>query len=218
MAHLLKSQTSFRQIWRRRWLIAGFIFLGAVGLWLSGWELASILLAILAIPFLKESEILDAGAAGESAVSRLLLKQLDDSWYLINDCVVNNAQIDHILIGPSGVFVIETKNYKGDVYGGREDHNWTKIRLGRVKTFYNPVKQSKTHAFRLSDILRAGDFDYFVFALVVFSGRPVELKISAGDFPVLYPHQLKSYLLSHHNRLTVSRVKEVAEYILKNIK
>jgi hypothetical protein len=218
MSKLLKPQTSFRRIWRRRRLIAAFILAIALYLWFAGFTLATGLVGLLALPFLKKSDMLAAGAKGENAVSRLLLKELNDKWYLINDCIVNRSQIDHILVGPKGVFTIETKNYKGIVYGSREDKRWTKTRNSRFKTFYNPIKQAKTHAFRVAELLRAGGYDYFVPALVVFAGRPLELNVTTGDFPVLYIHQLKDYILSQPDRLAGSRPKEVAEYLLKNIR
>jgi len=218
MSKLLKPQTSFRRIWRRRRLIAGFILGGAAGLWFASFELASGLVGLLALPFLKRSDVLAAGAKGENAVSDLLLKELDDKWYLINDCIVNRAQIDHILVGPKGVFTIETKNYKGIVYGNRTDKRWTKTRNSRYKTFYNPIKQAKTHAFKVAELLRTGGYDYFVPAVVVFAGRPLELNVTAGDFPVLYINQLKDYILSQPDRLSGAKPKEVAEYLLKNIR
>jgi hypothetical protein len=218
MSKLLKPQTSFRRIWRRRRLMAGFVLALACFFWLTGFVLIAGLVSLLSLPLFKKSKILAAGAAGENAVSRLLLKELDDNWYLINDCVVNRAQIDHILIGPKGIFVLETKNYKGIVYGSREDKRWAKTRNSRVKTFYNPVKQAKTHAFRVAELLRAGGYDYFVKVAVVFSGRPLELNITVGDFPVLYIDQLKSYILSQPDQLSRPQSQEVAEYLLKHIK
>jgi len=218
MAKLLKPQTSFRRIWRRRRLIAGFILLAAAYLWWIGFLLAAGLVALLALPFLKKSDMLSAGAKGESAVSRLLRHELGDDWYLIDDCLVKHAQIDHILVGPKGVFVIETKNYKGNVYGAREDKRWTKTRHSRYKTFYNPIKQSKTHSFKVAALLRTGGYGDFVSALVVFAGKPLELNVAAGDFPILRIGQLKDYLLSQPDRLAAGKPKEVAQYLLQNIR
>ncbi|OIO06648.1 hypothetical protein AUJ26_00060 [Candidatus Falkowbacteria bacterium CG1_02_37_21] len=218
MSKLLKPQSSFRRIWRRRRLIAGFILAIAVYLWATGFMLWAGLLGFLTLPFFKRNKILVAGAKGENAVSKLLLKELDNSWYLINDCIVNKAQIDHILIGPKGIFVIETKNYKGIVYGNREDKKWTKTRNSRFKTFYNPIKQSKTHSFKVADLLREGHYDYFAFALVVFAGQPLELNITVGDFPVLRIDQLKDYILSQPDKMLKVRAKEVAGYLIKRIR
>ena len=45
------------------------------------------------------------------------LKELDDSYYLINDIILPNSygNIDHILLGPNGIFVIESKHFEGEI-------------------------------------------------------------------------------------------------------
>jgi len=58
---------------------------------------------------------------GEKEVT-IALQELDDSYYLLNDVVLypKHGNIDHIVLGQNGIFVIETKNYKGEV-GCKED-------------------------------------------------------------------------------------------------
>ena len=67
----------------------------------------------------------------------------------------HTSQIDHIYVCSKGVFVIETKNYSGRVYGKDEQEKWTQVlNYGRTKNhFYNPVKQNYTHVCRLRDYL-----------------------------------------------------------------
>lgn len=61
------------------------------------------------------------GIWGEKEVT-MALQELDDSYYLLNDVVLypKHGNIDHIVLGQNGIFVIETKNYKGEV-GCKED-------------------------------------------------------------------------------------------------
>ena len=56
----------------------------------------------------------EIGAEGEEAVIRAL-QNLDSSFKVIHDIVLPNERgnIDHIVVGPVGTFVIETKNYNG---------------------------------------------------------------------------------------------------------
>ena len=79
-------------------------------------------------PFLK-------GKVGELAVSTHVKLYLDERYILLNDVTLpdefaGTTQIDHILLSPFGVFVIETKNYKGWIFGGERQKVWTQKDLG----------------------------------------------------------------------------------------
>lgn len=54
------------------------------------------------------------GARGEERVANLF-SLLSDRYHIFNDVVVGKSQIDHIVVGPSGVFVVETKFWRGRV-------------------------------------------------------------------------------------------------------
>jgi hypothetical protein len=53
------------------------------------------------------------GAEGERATARALRPLAESGWVLINDLQRDRGNIDHILVGPPGVFVLETKNLNG---------------------------------------------------------------------------------------------------------
>lgn len=96
---------------------------------------------------------LKRGEKGEQLVASIL--DSDASFHrLINNLVLlgdNNMshQIDHILIRGNGIFVIETKNYFGNIIGKEDDSYWKKSfpYKGRIKTetFHNPLKQNQSH-------------------------------------------------------------------------
>ena len=62
----------------------------------------------------------DKGLSGECLVASILEQQLPDSYYVINDLVIRahnrRVQIDHVLVGPTGVVCIETKNITGNFF------------------------------------------------------------------------------------------------------
>ena len=100
------------------------------------------------------------GWAGEMRVKSVIGKTNPGTRFVINDFkfrVSENktTQIDHILINRSGVFVIETKNYSGRIYGNEKSLEWTQVlNYGKVKNkLYNPIKQNKTHVYHISNIL-----------------------------------------------------------------
>ena len=63
-----------------------------------------------------------AGDEGEKAVARRLRRLSEDRYFTINDLMFEKrsgytTQIDHVVVSPYGIFVIETKNISGYVYG-----------------------------------------------------------------------------------------------------
>ena len=100
------------------------------------------------------------GGIGESKVSSIIGRSIIGEKYVFNDYVILNngqtSQIDHIVVNKSGVFVIETKNYSGRIYGGEEQQEWTQVLAGgnEKNKFYNPLKQNATHIYNLKKIIK----------------------------------------------------------------
>lgn len=57
----------------------------------------------------------DRGATGEEQVGSLLDGLEGRGWHAIHDASLGNGNVDHILIGPAGVFTVETKSHPGPV-------------------------------------------------------------------------------------------------------
>lgn len=101
------------------------------------------------------------GNLGEFKIE-VQLRQFPEENRYLNDLLIPNprsrtgfAQIDHILITPYAVFVIETKNYKGRIYGKREERYWS---VNGKRNMYNPLQQNRTHVNALRRVLkRYGD-------------------------------------------------------------
>jgi hypothetical protein len=61
----------------------------------------------------------DRGAQGEEHVGGLLNELTDHGWKVIHDASLGHGNVDHILVGPAGVFTIETKSHPGPIRVGR---------------------------------------------------------------------------------------------------
>ena len=98
--------------------------------------------------------------AGELRVRSVLTRRYPD-WPLLNDVLLpsggGTAQIDHILVSPGGVFVIETKDMNGWIFASPGQQRWTQTfmagrwsRMVGIKSkqfsFYNPLLQNEGHA------------------------------------------------------------------------
>lgn len=95
------------------------------------------------------------------------------------------SEIDVVFITQKGIFVIESKNYSGWIFGDEKDTYWTAMLPNREKNrFYNPIKQNRTHIKWLGQYL--GE-DIPLFSIVVFSER-CELKkvtVESSDIRVI---------------------------------
>jgi hypothetical protein len=61
----------------------------------------------------------DRGATGEEQVGGLLDELAGENWQVIHDASLGRGNVDHILIGPAGVFTVETKSHPGPIKVGR---------------------------------------------------------------------------------------------------
>lgn len=59
------------------------------------------------------------------------------------------TQIDHLLVSRYGLFIIETKNKKGWIFGSANQPKWTQVIYGKKYSFQNPLRQT----FRQKKIL-----------------------------------------------------------------
>ena len=130
----------------------------------------------------RESSARRLGERGERRVG-CHLDTLDASEYrVLNDIMIGGggktAQIDHVVVCRRGVFVIETKNYDGWIYGREFDEQWTQVFFKRKHRFYNPLLQNAGHIRALRHLLSPlGDIP--LHSVVVFTGEST-LKVSTA--------------------------------------
>ncbi|QIZ62532.1 nuclease-related domain-containing protein [Acinetobacter indicus] len=98
------------------------------------------------------------GKIGEWAVLRQAKQHLDERYILLNDLTLpdqdgGTTQIDHVLLSPFGIFVIESKNYKGWIFGSARQKMWTQKIYKKSYKFQNPLHQNYKHTQVLSHLL-----------------------------------------------------------------
>jgi len=92
------------------------------------------------------------GFIGERKVTKALSATLTSDYSLFDDVMLQgmkSSNIDHIVVGPTGIFVIETKNFKGKVSYHGDD--WEGV--GRK----SPSRQARINAMRVRKILTSSD-------------------------------------------------------------
>lgn len=110
------------------------------------------------------------GEKGELKVIDVLSKlkiyhKLINNFTYVNPKSHLSHQIDHILIHPYGIFVIETKNYFGKIISDTDDVFWLKIVGNKTERIANPIKQNKSHSIIINKLLKK---EYDVISVIVF--------------------------------------------------
>lgn len=112
---------------------------------------------------------------GEAQLSQALLKNFGGpDYHLMNHVTIRmkdgTTQVDHILVSRFGVFVIETKDYKGWIFANPMQANWTQVLFHLRFKFQNPIFQNARHVRAVQDLL---DFlpPEVIKSVVVFTGE-----------------------------------------------
>ena len=155
------------------------------------------------------------GNKGESLVKKTL-KSIKEYHKVINDFTYVNKstkvshQIDHILIHPHGIFVIETKNYYGTIISDTGDVFWMKVVKGERTIISNPIKQNKSHTSLINKLL---DKQYEVISVIVFAKNNAPY---VGDHNVINLKDLK-LLIKIHPYKTLLEKKDI-DSVYKKLK
>lgn len=132
----------------------------------------------------------DKGRFGEYQIYRRLSFYERKGAGLLFNCYLpkssgGTTEIDAVMVHTSGIYVFESKNYSGWVFGRETDRMWTqtlKSRQGAVSRtqFLNPLFQNQSHVTGLRRQLGLGP-DIPVYSVVVFSDRCIVKKITISD-------------------------------------
>ena len=162
---------------------------------------------------LREARAWRKGEEGERIIASVLESELPNEFHVFNDVRFpgRTANIDHLVVGPSGVFVLDTKNWRGTV-GWTEDGK-TLLWNGEPEK-KNSAKAALSAALDVRDKLRALlNRDVFVKAVLVF---PLAKVFPKHDTPTPVELQQDDYLIDHRlkyidkrSSLSEKEVKEI---------
>ena len=162
------------------------------------------------------------GRRGEAAVARKLGSICRSKGFaLLNNVYLplydTTTQIDHIVVGPFGILMVETKADQGEIYGSPKDENWIQV-IGKARNkHYNPLKQNKTHCDNLRHNLKKKNlYVVKIESLVVYAAKNVQL-YTTGNAPVVTMKQLKKFfrqpLFRENNKVNVDKVVDTINEI-----
>ncbi len=165
----------------------------------------------------------DKGIWGEYLTTRQLEKVGGYGKFVINTYLPKArgkgmTEIDVTFIHESGIYVLESKNYSGWIFGKEADRQWTQMFKNRYKQrFYNPIKQNEQHLKSMAQFL-TGTVEQQVFQSVIVFSERCELKkitIESSHVHVIKRNELRRTIqrLATVKRLTPLQVDAVYEQL-----
>jgi hypothetical protein len=162
---------------------------------------------------------MSAGDEGEYYVARHLSKLNSRKYFVINDLVFRKkngltCQIDHVVVSPYGVFVIETKNIYGYIHGSEKSKLWRSYwKNGRDLAFDNPVQQNTAHIEALSERLGVGlQIPYY--SIIAFTPT-ADLQVDVKGADVIYWTKIDSVIQWYTDPvLSIEEAKNIYTNIL----
>jgi len=148
------------------------------------------------------------GKFGEFFVNLMFKIRLPKEQYEIIHNVTlrtkdGTTQIDHIILSVFGIFVVETKNMKGWIFGSKEQPFWTQKIFKFKAQFQNPLHQNYKHTQTLGKLLSVLDIgNEKIFSLVVFVGdskfkTKMPENVTYGGGAVSYIRSKKKIIMSY---------------------
>ena len=127
-----------------------------------------IIIIIILIAFLRGDIFIEppekrAGRLGEEYVASVIKEILNKDDILLTNIEITidgkTTEIDNIIINKNGIFIIEVKNYSGQLSGEVDDYEWSKTKVTEIGNQYqkvvkNPIKQVKRQEYFLSRLLK----------------------------------------------------------------
>jgi hypothetical protein len=123
------------------------------------------------------------GWLGEKSLTLGMWVFLNENIYRRIDNIIvpasdGTTQIDHVLVSVYGIFVVETKNLQGWIFGSPDQREWTQVIYGKKYQFQNPLRQNYRHTKCLSEYLR---LDHGIFRSVVMFMSECTFKTQMPD-------------------------------------
>lgn len=129
----------------------------------------------------------------------------------------STLEIDLVAVSCRGVFVFESKNYDGRIYGNEKYPNWFQMirkdvrQAPRKYTFFNPIMQNAMHCRHLARILEEKDIP--IYSYVVFGNRCTlkNIEYKKGKAVVCRQYSVAGHIRKHKRTLNYKRVSDIGQ-------
>lgn len=162
--------------------------------------------------------------ADEKFARKYLSSLSRKNYYVLSNLLLNNGnrttQIDNIVVSPFGIFVIEEKNHRGNVFGAENSPKWkTYYRYAEGQKYYeyqNPLHQNLFHISALKKILPS-EVHGALISVISFTETPfIAFKGKLENNFIVRSVILSSTILSKQKRLLSDEEVQHIVFAIKN--
>ena len=156
------------------------------------------------------------GKYGEYKINKFLKRSISKEDILLKDVILlldnDSCQIDHLIISKKGIFVVETKNYSGTIYGTDQQNEWVQsFNFGKqTYKFYSPYKQNQGHIKFLKRIINE---DIMFYNIIIFFNNSID-NIKSNS--VYTKKTFKEFYKSTNDIYSLAKVQEIYQEIVKH--
>ena len=198
------------QLWRKAppqpafWLCVAIVFTGAA--------------AIAYLRLIPKARRLVRGERGELKVAEVLDELRSSGYRPFHDLTRDGFNIDHVVVGPAGIFAIETKFRSG--YGEIEFRNGEGLFVGGFPDERDCLKQARSNAAEVNRLIKEKcSIDEWVWPIVVFVGDwRVKNDWQTTDARVFTTNKLVSHIVNQQPRLKQSEIKLICSHLERSVK
>ena len=158
---------------------------------------------------------------GERAVGQYLESLREQGYHVFHDILGDGFNVDHVLIGPGGVFTVETKTWSKPAKGeAKIRYDGQAIQVGLFKPDRSPVVQASAQAGWLRALLEESTgMKPTVRPVVVFPGWYIDSEgASRSPVWVLNPKALPKYLSNASEVFSPDQVKLMSYHLSRFIR
>lgn len=159
---------------------------------------------------------------GERVVGQFLDGLREKGYRVLHDIVGEGFNIDHLLVGPHGIFTIETKTWSKPVKGEPKiEYDGEQLSISGLHPDRDPIVQARAQAKWIKDLVNElTGKSYFVRPVVVYPGwfiNPLPKGMRA-DVWVLNPKALPAYLENERNHLGNDEVSSITAHLSRYVR
>lgn len=133
------------------------------------------------------------------------------------------TEVDLIFLHETGIYVFESKNYQGWIFGNEKEKYWTQSladKFGNVKRhkFYNPLWQNETHIRCLMELLQDETIPYYSYVVFGDNCELKDIQLFSGNHTVTYWYCLLDDVINMANSMDVylspDKMQEIYQKLL----
>lgn len=179
---------------------------------------ALVTLAILVWKIFRTSHLLlrcRRGLIAEQAVGQQLNELMRDGYHVFHDLCFPGENVDHVVVGPGGIFCIETKYRRKQRRDGNPAkllYNGRRLKFGK-QGVTKPLVQARSQAKRLKALLANVSGNRVVQAVVTYPGWYVEQEKGEVDVLVMNDRRMISYLGRQRTVLSREKIYAIADLL-----